>query len=232
MELLSFLGNGVMKLKVVHWQKSFLILSILCHIFCFLIFLTVQYIFANKKEKSPAYEVASYLYEKAALNQTPTIPSPSYQQPIENKASDKKSVKSSPLGIEKPQFAEIKPVFDVEQYKAFVKAQAKEDPVHLIGEKMLEDPLLKLLGIAITKHLSYPEIAGKLYLHGVASISMLLYPDGHIAEIQLIKSSHEQMLDVAALNAINDASPVRNVDIYLHEPKHLVINVIFRGVPY
>ncbi len=55
----------------------------------------------------------------------------------------------------------------------------------------------------------------------------MLHTDGRMTDIKILKSSKERMLDVAALNAIKAASPVKNVDLYLKQDKYIVINILF-----
>jgi TonB family protein len=107
------------------------------------------------------------------------------------------------------------------------QVQERQDPVHVIGEKLMEDPLRKLLGIALTKHLIYPKAAEQLRMRGVVSVDLVLHPDGRITDIRLAKSSKENLLDVITLNAIQDMSPVANIDLYVKEDKAMTFNVIF-----
>src|SRR3990167_3732128 len=74
-----------------------------------------------------------------------------------------------------------------------------EEPIQLVGDKFLDDPFRKLLGRAITAHLFYPELAKELHLRGVVSIGFVLHPDGTVTDAQITKSSHEKILDEAAL---------------------------------
>ncbi|OGT38918.1 MAG: hypothetical protein A3F12_01925 [Gammaproteobacteria bacterium RIFCSPHIGHO2_12_FULL_38_14] len=101
------------------------------------------------------------------------------------------------------------------------------EAIHMIGDKFLDDPLRKLLGHAITRRLYYPKVASDLHMRGVVSIGFTLLPTGEVVGARIVKSSRERILDIAALNAINDASPINNVDIYVKKPKYLIVNIIY-----
>lgn len=138
--------------------------------------------------------------------------------------------KSSP--IEKNKMASLKKLdkaFDLSQFqqKKFSPSVQNTRALKMIGEKLLDDPLRKLLGEAITANLSYPEMARTLHLRGVVSIGFTLYPSGELGSIHIVKSSRQRILDLAALNAVTAASPVSSVDIYLKQAKYLVVNVVF-----
>ena len=107
------------------------------------------------------------------------------------------------------------------------KNQQALPPIRMIGEKLLEDPLRMLLGAAITKQLFFPQVAKELYLRGIVGIAFTLFPNGDLQRIRLAHSSGKKILDRAALEAVHRAAPIGNVDIYLKEPKELVINIIY-----
>lgn len=102
-----------------------------------------------------------------------------------------------------------------------------EEPVHLIGDEKVDKSLMVVLGKALSAHLSYPKIAIDFNLRGRALVGFTLYPDGHITDLQLVKSSGASVLDTAVLDAVNAMMPVKHVADYLHAPEYLVIGVIF-----
>ncbi len=102
------------------------------------------------------------------------------------------------------------------------------EPVHLIGDKKIDRPLLTLLGKALTKHLIYPKSAIDLNVKGTAVIGFLLYPDGHITDVQLLRTSRAEVLDSAALSAANAIGPVSHISQYLDKPKWMIIGIIFQ----
>ncbi len=107
-------------------------------------------------------------------------------------------------------------------------AYKRQQPVYMIGEKLADDPLKKLLGAAISRHLYYPQAAQELGVEGVVEVGFTIFPDGSVMNVQVVRSSHKPMLDSAAIVAVQKMEPVANVDIYLKQPKFLVVNVIFR----
>lgn len=239
-----------------HTQQSrnFLLISILCHLLCFLTMIGLTFFYKPQSQKAPEINISSYVYQTRPSNASNPmyagrqaqrqklrreVQSKNDAQPIQSiqdsilkaKPQQQNTMKQSldmPLPL--ANMVNSPPLFSTpQQYKTFVEESKnkEKDAVHMLGEKMIEDPLRKLIGIALTKHLVYPEIAGRLGIRGVVTLSMLLAPEGTISEVRLIKSSHEKMLDVAAINAIQESSPIPNIDIYLHEPKRLLINIIF-----
>lgn len=191
-------------------------LAILCHLLLFLSFsliLTSQI----KSEEKPDLYIPSYVYHETAA-------STSAPESKEKNATDKNALeKPAPSRTTPTQPDESHPT----QNTTAAIAKNKEDPVHLIGDKKMDKPLLTLLGKAISAHLVYPKTAVDFNIRGVASVGFLLFPDGHITSIQLINSSHAGVLDAAAISAVNAMSPVKNVNLYLHEPKFMVVGIIF-----
>ena len=106
--------------------------------------------------------------------------------------------------------------------------QAKHTtPLNMIGDELLKDTFRKLLGEAITSHLSYPNFAKELNLRGTAAVGFTIHRNGEITDVTLVKTSKERILDVAALRAVEDSSPLKSAEIYLKEDKYLVVNIIF-----
>jgi TonB family protein len=144
----------------------------------------------------------------------------------EKMAAETKTVPTSKMGIEKP--AKIaRPAFNT-NHPIDISRAPQTEPVHLIGDKKIDRPLLTLLGKALTKHLIYPKSAIDLNVKGTSIIGFLLYPDGHVTNVQLLQSSRAAVLDKAALMAANAISPVNQVSQYLDKPKFMVIGIIFQ----
>ena len=87
--------------------------------------------------------------------------------------------------------------------------------------------LIVLLGKAITAHLLYPKSAMDLNVQGTSYIGFLLYPDGRVSDIKLLKTSTAEVLDKAAYNAVNAIAPVKHVDTYIQKPEFIVFGIIF-----
>ena len=141
-----------------------------------------------------------------------------------NQILQKKPVPTSKNGIEKPLIDNTPR--ELSQLIPKSASQSSE-PVHLIGEKGVAKPLIVLLGKALTAHLAYPKIAIDLNVHGVAVVGFVVHPDGQVTDVRLVESSRADVLDRAAVTAANEISPVKNVGLYLKEPKYIIFGIIF-----
>jgi TonB family protein len=182
----------------------------------FFLGLSYVWVFQSKpEEKSPDY-IPSYAYHEkssSAAFQEKSAPTPN------------KTIPTSKNGIQKPDFntrsTKFNQVMDISSAK-------NGEPVHLIGDnKKVPQPLIILLGKALTAKLSYPKAAIDLTVKGISVIGFILHPDGHVTDVQLLKSSRADILDQAALEAAREISPVKNVEQYVKEPKPIVFGIIF-----
>jgi len=165
-------------------------------------------------KKAPVY-IQSYFYDEEAAKAAPRAkPTPT---PAEN------PLPTSRQGIEKPakpQSVELNQVIRT-------SANTDSQPVHLVGDKKLDKPLLAILGKALTAHLVYPKIALDFNLRGVSIVGFTLSPDGRVSAVELLKSSQADLLDQAALSAVREMSPVSGVNTYISKPEPVVIGIIF-----
>lgn len=97
----------------------------------------------------------------------------------------------------------------------------------LISEKTIGKPLFKILSRALAAHLVYPKIAVDFRQRGTVKVAFMLYPNGLMGGITVIKSSGFSVLDDAALTAVNGMAPVAGVQPYVKGPMYLVAGVIF-----
>lgn len=213
-------------------QSIYLGLSILLHCLLFgsvaaITFLTPA---APPKPKMDSfYEyVPAYQYSPASTPSQAAAP-PKPQPPVDIKPTDE-GFDLAKVNYNQPHDSVLKDrVGDLSMNDA--ASQPKDDktlePIRMVGEKLLTDPLQKILGRAITKHLFYPALARQLYQHGIATIGFVLHPSGEISEARIVKTSKVRSLDLAALYAITESSPIGNVDIYLKEAEYLTVNIIF-----
>ena len=105
----------------------------------------------------------------------------------------------------------------------------EEEPIYLVGDRNSPvDPLVKLLGRALSAHFEYPHAAAAFGIRGRAVVGMTLHPDGHFTHIRLLQSTDNQDLDSAALYAVNSAPIVKGVDKFLSKPKYFVVGFVFR----
>lgn len=217
-------------------QKTFWI-SLLFHTLILIAYLLTFRHVLPPREIPPALYVPSYVYQ-------PSPPPAPAARPAEKQAPVQKQTAAEALAnqedsdfdlshykMKQTTAAESETALtetSLAQFHAAAVSKQHEPPVNMIGEKLLDDPLKKLLGIAITKHLYYPDAAQELNMHGVSAVGFTLYPDGTVTNVQIMHSSGEKVLDAAAAAAVNEMGPVSNVDIYVKKPRFLVVNIIFR----
>lgn len=104
----------------------------------------------------------------------------------------------------------------------------ESDPMYLIGDdSQPADPLIKLIGQALSKNFRYPRVAGELGIQGRVVVKLTLTPQGYFSNVQMIKSSNNQDLDAAALYAINAAPKIYGADRFISQPKRMVIGFVF-----
>lgn len=199
-------------------------LSLLLHAALFLYFsLQFSFFLHEEEEKKPGLYIPAY----------------TYQPPQQTRIAETKSPKS-PIQSQKKHLAEVKQPPRTERAarpKMATQATAmplssqrltkQTEPVHLIGDKSVNKPLLTLLGKALAAHLIYPKAAVDFRIRGMVLVQFTLYPDGHMTDIKMVQSSKAGVLDEEAVLAVKAMSPVKNVKAFLQEPKTLVVGIIF-----
>lgn len=188
--------------------RTCLVLSVLWHLFLMVGFST-SWQFSPKSQKNPDDYVPSYFYHEDA-----SAPKPQQQA----MAWEKKQIAAN--GLEKPL-----PKQNPNQQTS-TPANASE-PVHLLGDKKADKPLLIILGKAITARLVLPKVAVDFGLRGTAYVSFVIHPDGQITDVQLVKSSGTQVLDEAAVAGISAISPVTKIIPYVKEIMPVTLGIIF-----
>ncbi|MCE3237626.1 MAG: hypothetical protein K0R24_607 [Gammaproteobacteria bacterium] len=205
--------------KVIQRNSFWLVL--LCH--C-LLFSGVSFVWALKpalikipddKEK-PSLFIPSYVYHDMAA---PAMG-------VQEKVLPPKALPQSKLGIKKPVMVDIRQLLNTHS-AVNISRSPETEPVHLIGDKKIDKPLLTLLGKALTAHLIYPKSAIDLNVKGTSVIGFLLYPNGQVSDVQLLRTSKAEVLDRAALAAASAIAPVHHVADYIDKPKFMVIGILF-----
>jgi TonB family protein len=97
-----------------------------------------------------------------------------------------------------------------------------------LSEKNEEQPILTLLHNAIAEKQTYPEEALASQQSGIVTIGFMLYPNGELKKIHLVKSSGISELDNAAITAVKSVSAVPHVSRYLEQANYFFIDVIYR----
>jgi TonB family protein len=94
------------------------------------------------------------------------------------------------------------------------------------GEK--ESGLLALLHNAIQNHQHYPESALQMEREGRVTVKFILLTDGKIRQPTIVQSSGTSSLDLAALSAIEAATPFIGIDKYIQQDGEYSIDVVFQ----
>jgi TonB family protein len=87
---------------------------------------------------------------------------------------------------------------------------------------------LQILHDAIAEKQSYPESAIALKQSGTVKIGFMLYPDGELKQVSLVKSSGIETIDAAAISAASSITTINHVQQYLQKPTYFTIDVEFR----
>ncbi len=90
-----------------------------------------------------------------------------------------------------------------------------------------KEPLIALLHDAIQKMQQYPESALAMEREGRVKVGFILYNDGSVGDLRLLSSSGTTSLDNAALKAVREASPFRNVIKYIKAIQTYQIDIVF-----
>lgn len=197
---------------VKHITLYCFLLSLLIH-FLLVAGFTTSIIFHQENKKSPSLYIPSYVYQNPSPQAIPQESTP------ENRAED-----ASKYGINKKSIKK-----QIQHLTQMLPANLSkpDEPVHLIGEDKEVQPLLVILGKALTKRLLFPKAALDFSVKGTSVIGFIIYPDGHLANLQLLKSSGAGILDNEALAAASAISPIANVGQYVKHPQFMVIGIIF-----
>ncbi len=86
-----------------------------------------------------------------------------------------------------------------------------------------------LLHNLISQQQHYPNAALLLGQHGDIEVGFTLFPNGRVQEVRVLHSSKHQLLDNAALRAVQAISPVSNAHEYIHEEKSMSVWVRFES---
>ena len=204
-------------------------LSLFLHLFLLLIYLFL--LFAPRErfklEKSPEYYVPSY------VAQNPMPQNFAKQTTEASKNTQTKKLSTDKNGILKrssnsQMLGSISEDRMVLTHDMMKEMSNETEPVHLIGDKKIAKPLIKLLGKAIFSRLTYPKIAVDFNMQGATMIGFMIHPNGMVSDVRILKSSGTDIFDNAAMTAINEISPVQHVSDYIKEPQFIVANIVFR----
>ncbi|RDH81584.1 MAG: hypothetical protein DIZ80_16045 [endosymbiont of Galathealinum brachiosum] len=111
-------------------------------------------------------------------------------------------------------------------YQEKIVELAEAENRELLGEQ--KNLLLGLLHREINKHKNYPFMAIRQRREGLVKIKFMLYPDGQVSNIAIVKSSRYGLLDEAAKSAVMDASPFLIAENHLKKAELFNIDIDFR----
>jgi TonB family protein len=209
-------------------------LSVLLHILLFTLFTTIVLFPVPDVQKSHTLQVPAYVYKgtiKPVLQNTAANESQASEtamnKPIPNHTKTKQVAKSkyglTPAAI----WSSTRSVLQASQMQAIQSLQSSQ-PIYMIGDdNEAPDPLMKLVGQALSANFKYPDMAGKFGIRGRVLVGMTLHPEGYFSHVAIVSSSHNSDLDSAALFAVNKAPRVAGADRFLIAPKHFIVGFIF-----
>ena len=220
-------------------RNSFL-LSVIFHLLLLLFLLIISTIIHFNPEentkKPPQLYIPSYVYKGAITpavqhqvtsntSQPQQVASTQPMQPIQ-KPQTKSRFSSSP---QKSILNMSRSIIQQNQMNtALNNLNDSEPPILLVGDKhALVDPLIKLVGRALSAHFHYPKIEGTFGARGVVYVQLVIHPEGYFSDVQIVQSSDIQDFDAAALYAVNTAPTVVGIDKFLPKPKRFIVGFIF-----
>lgn len=99
--------------------------------------------------------------------------------------------------------------------------------VQAADAQVVDDQLIELLHSRISDKKQYPYFAKRQRREGVATVSFVLYPNGDIEDARLVNSSRNNLLDRAALTAVEKIEPFEAAQDYLETAETFNIDVVF-----
>lgn len=213
-----------MAILAQRYRAPFL-LSLVGHLLLVVNFTFAFMIYRPKAEDKPNIYVPAYVYQPSVV-----MPPPQHAAPQQHVAE--KNNPTAKDGILKPathavqtnsqsspnQFYQLKPL----QYTPHSEPpDEKSDP-------KVNIPLLNLLHDAVAKHLVYPKAAVDFNESGTVKVGFLIYPNGEISQVTLLHSSGSDILDNAAIAAVNEMWPVPNVNKYIKKPEFVAGYIVFK----
>lgn len=193
-------------------------------------------------QKTPNYFVPAYTYSgsikpaatavtpKATAEATKPTETPDTPPAPQKQALALKPVKPPAKHVARRQPSLIAASFNMLQQEQFAALDEprEKDPIYLVGDdSQPADPLIKLLGHALSAHFKYPETAGRLGIRGKVIVELVLHPEGYLSNIHIVRSSSNHDLDTAALYAANSAPTVEGANRFIDKPKRFVIGFVY-----
>jgi TonB family protein len=196
--------------------------SLLFHALLLFIF-SISILFPTTHKRPHDY-VPAYVYKGQVIPSTLSAANNQPQsQQRRNEPTDAHGIKPKSI------LASSMQMIEQNQMKAVRASLKEDDPIMMIGDSThFSDPLIKLIGHALSAHFDYPRTEGELGIKGQVLMGMTLHPDGTFSDVQIVASSNNENFDAAALYAVNNAPTIVGADRFLTQPKHFVIGFLFR----
>jgi TonB family protein len=214
--------------------KNGFILAVLLHLLIFLfLIIVVQFQHPETYKKPPQLYIPSYVYrgsitpsviqsQHSVLQQAKHMPT-RLPQPAHN-------TQSIPLSTSQQQSVMdmSRQFFQQNNARDAQKNSREQEPILLVGDpNESPDPLIRLVGKALSANFNYPRMEGTFGIQGRVYVHMLLHPEGYFSDVRIVQSSENNNFDAAALYAINRAPRVVGADQFISKPKPLLIGFIF-----
>jgi len=113
------------------------------------------------------------------------------------------------------------------------KTMAQQTVIHTQQQKSdtkktIDNILLKILHNKIADNLSYPDSALMLKQNGTVKIGLLLFPNGQLTHISILKSSGVTSMDSAAIAAVQSIPVIEEAHAYLSTAEFFSVDVVFQ----
>lgn len=231
--------------------RNFFLLSLLLHLL-FIVGVTTVITLqpVQERQKSPHLYVPSYVYKGAI---TPVVSRKSVHSTQASNDQASRKVEDHFHQTEQAKFSEdtqslanrgtsqshqksilqmSRDMIRQDQMQEAVADHENIEPILLIGDKSVPaDPLIRLMGRALSANLIYPKIEEYLDSRARVLVAFVLHPEGNFTNVQVVKSSDNTNFDNAALYAVNKAPNIPGARRFLPKPKYFVVGFIFDSAP-
>ena len=90
------------------------------------------------------------------------------------------------------------------------------------------EQFVSLLHQAIDQRKRYPTLAQRQRREGLVKLQFVVHPNGQVTDVAVIESSQFDLLDAAALDAVNAISPFMLASTYIQEQRIYDMDIEFR----
>lgn len=223
------------------WIINAFTISVLLHLL-FLFSATVVFFVPIEDRKLPHDYVPAYTYKGAITPATiplsnthataETAPAAKPLKKIDTSLDDYFGVKEIRTGTKQKKstsmMAASQQYLKQQTQKSLTKQANDSEPMLMIGDpNEVADPLVKMIGRALSANFKYPKEAGMFGIKGQTVLAMTIHPDGHFSDVQIMHSSQNSSLDAAALYAVNAAPKVIGISKLLPQSKRIVVGFVF-----